>query len=922
MRLTWNEIRARAAAFADEFADATRESAETQSFYNAFFQVFGVKRRSVGVYERRVEKLEGNPGYIDLFWPQVLIVEQKSTGRDLDAARVQAEDYFLALKEAERPRYILACDFQSFDLYDLSERTKSSFKLADLPDHVERFGFVMGVQKVAFKDQDPVNITAAELVGTLHDQLEEAGFTGTDLEKFLVRIVFCLFADDTGVFQPRNLFLDWLEERTADDGSDLGPKLAHLFQVLNTPEDQRGANLDEDLAAFPYVNGDLFAGATRIPEFNAPMREALLIACRFDWSPISPAIFGSLFQSVMLPAERRATGAHYTTEKNILKVIGPLFMDQLCVDFERAKALKRGRRQALEALQVKVGGLSFLDPACGCGNFLIIAYRELRRLEIDILKELHTGAQLELDAAILSQIDVDQFHGIEIGEFAAEIARAAMWMMDHIMNNELSRAFGQNYARIPLTKSANIVHGDALEIDWADVIAPDHCDYVLGNPPFIGQSYQSKEQRAQMASIIAAKSGRAGSLDYVGAWFLKAGAYLNQAHRPKGVAFVATNSITQGEQVAQLWTLLFERYGLEIGFAHRTFAWGSDARGKAHVHVVIIGLVKQADEPELKRLFSYPDINGAPEETRHTAISPYLFGLETPQLRYISIAEATEPMPGVPSPRMGCKVVDGGNLIFTHSQRSDFLKKEPEAEEFLRPYVGSRETIQGDQRWILALQDAPPQKVRSMPNVLQRLEAVRRFRAASKKTATNKLAHTPRDFEVTTIPVRPFLAIPEVSSERREYAPMRWYEPPTIPSNLVHVISDVTQSDFAILQCTMHMAWLRTVGGRLESRYRYSIGMVYNTFPWPDLDDKARATLTQTGQAILDARGNHPGATLADLYDPDAMPLDLRKAHRENDRVVDKLYRRKPFESERERVEFLFARYEQLRAPLMGQKKM
>ncbi|MBU3919695.1 MAG: class I SAM-dependent DNA methyltransferase, partial [Alphaproteobacteria bacterium] len=370
MRLSWNEIRARAAGFAAEFADATYEKGETQTFYNAFFQVFGVKRRSVGVYESRVKKLSGDTGFIDLFWPQVLLVEQKSTGRNLSAARVQAEDYFLALKEHERPRYILACDFQTFDLYDLSERTQHSFRLADLPDHVERFGFIMGVQKVAFKDQDPVNIKAAELVGNLHDKLEAAGFKGTDLERFLVRIVFCLFADDTGVFQPRNLFLNWLEERTAEDGHDLGPKLSLLFQTLDTEEDKRGKLLDEDMAAFPYVNGDLFDGATKIPSFNTEMREALLSASRFDWSPISPAIFGSLFQSVMNKEERRKAGAHYTTEKNILKVINPLFMDGLRAEFARAKALTRGRRDALEALHRKLGTLTFFDPACGCGNFL------------------------------------------------------------------------------------------------------------------------------------------------------------------------------------------------------------------------------------------------------------------------------------------------------------------------------------------------------------------------------------------------------------------------------------------------------------------------------------------------------------------------------------------------------------------------
>jgi len=915
VRLSWNEIRARAAGFATEFADATHEKGETQTFYNEFFRIFGMKRRSVAAYERRVDKLSGNTGFIDLFWPQVLLVEQKSAGRDLTVARVQAEDYFLGLKENERPRFILACDFQTFDLYDLSERTRFSFRLADLPDHVERFGFIMGVQKVAFKDQDPVNIKAAELVGNLHDQLEEAGFTGDDLERFLVRIVFCLFADDTGVFQPRNQFLDWLEQRTSEDGSDLGGKLALLFQTLDTPEDRRETHLDEDLAAFPYINGDLFRGATRIPSFDTEMRSALILASQFDWSPISPAIFGSLFQSVMDKAERRKAGAHYTTEKNILKVINPLFMDGLRAEFARATGLKRGRRAALEALQERLADLNIFDPACGCGNFLIIAYREMRRLEIEILKELNTGAQLELDAAVLSKVDVDQFHGIEIGEFPAEIARAAMWMMDHIMNNELSRAFGQNYARIPLVKSANIMRADALETDWASVIAPEKCDYVLGNPPFVGAKYQSAEQRQQVRDI-ARLGGSGGTLDFVCAWFLKAGEYVNRSARPKGIAFVATNSITQGEQVAQLWPLLFERHGLEIAFAHRTFAWGSDARGKAHVHVVIIGLVKRTDEPEVKRLFSYPDIDGEPEETGHKVLTPLLTDGSGLADRHLVIESLSKPLNSQGEVVIGSKPIDGGHFIMTGEERVQFLLHEPVAGPFIRPYVGSQEFLNGGDRWILALHDASPSQLRSMPHVMERVAKVRATRLASSSEPTRKLAATPTLYHVNVIPDQPFMVIPKVSSERREYAPMGWLEPPTIASDLLFVVRDTTKSDFAILQSAMHMAWLRTVGGRLESRYRYSIGMVYNTFPWPDLDDKAKATLTETGQAILDARENHPGATLADLYDPDAMPADLRRAHRENDRAVDRLYRKRPFESERERVEFLFARYEKLRAPL------
>ena len=471
MRLSWNEVRARAAAFAEDWREGAREKGETQSFYNDFFRVFGVERRSVARYEQHVKKLDDSAGFIDLFWPGVLIVEQKSAGRDLTKAYEQAGGYFDALPEHERPRFILVSDFRTFELRDLDERESVAFPLAELPAHVDKFGFILGVQRRTFRDQDPANIEAAELVGRLHDALAAAGYRGHDLERFLVRIVFCLFADDTGIFEPRDIFLDFIETRTSEDGADLGPRLAQLFQVLDTPEAERQKTLDEDLARFPYVNGALFEGPLRIPAFDAAMRAALLDACRFDWSKLSPAIFGALFQSVMEPAERRAKGAHYTTEKNILKVIEPLFMDDLRAEFARLKSRRDSRRRpALLAFQETLGRLRFFDPACGCGNFLIIAYRELRLLEIEVLKEIYTGGLFDALAESLSVIDVDQFYGIEIGEFPARIAETALWMMDHIMNNRLSLALGKTYARIPLATAPHIVHGDALETDWADLL--------------------------------------------------------------------------------------------------------------------------------------------------------------------------------------------------------------------------------------------------------------------------------------------------------------------------------------------------------------------------------------------------------------------------------------------------------------------
>ena len=921
MRLSWNEVRVRAASFAKTWRDAAYEKGETHSFYNEFFEVFDVRRRSVARYEEHVAKLDNRSGFIDLFWPGVLIVEQKSAGRDLGKAYGQAGEYFDALPERDRPRYILVSDFQTFELHDLDERETVSFPLSHLPGHVEAFGFILGVQRRTFRDQDPVNIEAAELVGRLHDALDGAGYRGHDLERFLVRIVFCLFADDTGIFEPRDILYDFLESRTRPDGIDLGPMLAQLFQVLNTPETHRTATLDEEMARFPYVNGDLFDEPLRIPAFDASMRDKLLDACRFDWSNISPAIFGALFQSVMDPVERRKQGAHYTTEKNILKVIEPLFLDDLRAEFERLKGRKDSRRRAdLRRFQRKLGRMTFFDPACGCGNFLIIAYRELRELEIEVLKAIHPEKQLDALAETLSVVDVDQFHGIEIGEFPVRIAETAMWMMDHIMNNRLSLEFGQTYTRIPLEASPHIVHGDALEMDWADLLSPGECSFVFGNPPFGGAKLQSSAQRDQVRRI-ADLGGTGGTLDYVTAWFIKAGEYAKGSRIRIG--FVATNSITQGEQVAQLWPILFDRCGLEIPFSHRTFAWGSDARGKAHVHVVILGLDCRESVPGRKRLFSYPDINGDPEETRHAVLSPYLFdagGLADPHL---TVQEESAPANGLPKLISGSQPIDNGQYIFSSEQaREEFLSAEPAAAPFLRPYVSALDYLRNRHRWILALHDAPPNVLAGMPMVRERIARVREFRSRSKRKQTLVLADYPTRYNVNVIPTAPFLVIPEVSSERREYVPLGWLEPPTIPSNLVRILENATLTHFALLTSAMHMAWLRHIGGRLKSDYRYSIGLVYNTFPTPTRwasDDK----LESLAQAVLDARAAYPDATLADLYDPDLMPSSLRSAHRALDRAVDRRYRTQGFDSERERAEHLFMLYEEMRAPLgVGVRKL
>lgn len=928
MSLSWNEIRLRATVFAEEFVDATYEKGETQTFYNEFFKIFGLKRRQVARFEEHIKKLNDRHGFIDLFWPKVLLVEQKSAGRNLSKAADQAGEYFDAIRDREKPRFQLLCDFQNFELLDRDTRESWSFTLAELSGKIDLFAFMLGREKRKFIDQDPVNIEASEIMGTIHDDLEASGYEGHRLEVYLVRLLFMLFADDTGIFEPRDHLLDVMESRTGEDGADLGMWLHRVFEVLNTPEGRRNANLDEDLDRFPYVNGDLFAEALPMADFTSAMRERFLDACRFNWQAVSPAIFGSLFQSVMDPKERRAKGAHYTTEKNIMKVIGPLFLDDLRAEFEHLKGLKTGREGRLEAFRRRLGALTFLDPACGCGNFLIISYREMRQLEIEVLLELQKFQTRDFFGETISTIDVDQFYGIELEEFPARIAEVAMWMIDHIMNVRLGDAFGLIITRIPLTKSPHIRHADALALDWSHLLPADQCSYVMGNPPFGGAKYQSPVQRQQVRDI-ARLGGSGGTLDFVAAWFLKAGEYANEG-RTK-IAFVATNSVTQGEQVAQLWPLLFERCKLEIAFAHRTFEWGSEARGKAHVHVVIVGLTRRDMEPDHKRLFEYPDIKGEPEETRHKALTAYLFGVADEANRYRVVKEESKPINGAPRLITGSKPVDGGFFILDDLERDNFIHSEPSLSQVVKPFWGAREYIKGRNRWIVDLSDVSPATIGSSASLRKIVESVKKYREGEsgpkgredrKRGATSSsLAHSPTSWHVTVIPQAPYLVIPQVSSERRRYAPIGWLSPPVIPSDKLRLLRDALLWQFAVLTSAMHMAWMRAITGRMKSDYMYSVGVVYNTFPWPEMGAAQEAKISDLAQAVLDARDEFPDSTLADLYDPDLMPPVLRKAHQALDKAVDRLYRGKAFESERERVEHLFMLYEKMVAPLEAAAK-
>lgn len=670
MILSWNEIKDRAIKFSKDWEDGWNEKADAQSFLIDFFNVFGISRRRVATFEHRIKKLDDSKGYIDLLWKGNILIEMKSKGENLEKAYRQAIDYTYGLKDFELPKFLLVSDFERFVLYDLEEKNVSEFKLIDLIKNVELFGPMIGYQKTTYKEQDPVNIEAAELMGKLHDRLKEIGYSGHSLEVYLVRLLLCLFADDTTIFEKQQ-FLDYLTQRTNVDGSDLASKLQELFQVLNTPQASRFKNLDEQLNEFPYINGKLFEEILPIASFDASMRQALLNCCTLDWSKISPAIFGSMFQSVMNPVERRNLGAHYTSEKNILKLIRPLFLDELWKEFEDAKNDKR----KLTQLHSKISKLKFLDPACGCGNFLVITYRELRLLELEIFRALNKSGQRVLDVGNLVLLNVDQFYGIEFEEFPARIAEVAMWLIDHQMNMMVSQEFGEYFVRLPLKNSATIINDDALEINWEDVVSKFDLNYILGNPPFSGSKIMSQHQRNQVVREFNNKPG-SGTLDFVAAWYAKAAKYIRNTNIK--AAFVSTNSIVQGEQVGILWDELLSRYDIKIHFAHKTFKWKNEARGNAAVYCVIIGFANF--DTNNKLIYEYEDISSEPHAIKAKNINSYLVDAGN-----TLITTRRSPVCNVPPMSFGNMPLDGGNLLLSDDEKSDFLSKEPLAEKYILP---------------------------------------------------------------------------------------------------------------------------------------------------------------------------------------------------------------------------------------------
>ncbi len=906
MPLSWNEIKNRAIAFQKEWEGETSEKAESQSFWNDFFNVFGISRRRVASFEQPIKKADNKQGFIDLLWKGTILVEHKSKGKDLEKATQQAKDYFPNLKEHELPRYILVSDFQRFKLYDLDSGNQWEFELSNFVDNVHLFDFIAGYEKRVYKDEDPVNIQAAELMGKLHDCLKEIGYIGHNLEVYLVRLLFCLFADDTGIFN-KGIFWEYIDLHTKEDGSDLAMHISYIFQVLNTLEEKRLKNLDENFTQFPYINGKLFEESLPLAAFDSKMRVMLLEACAFDWGKISPAIFGSMFQAVMNPKERRNLGAHYTSEKNIQKVIKPLFLDDLSREFEKIK----GNRNKLLEFQKKIANLYFLDPACGCGNFLIITYRELRDLEILVLQELDKTGQLVTDISAIIQVDVNQFAGIEYDEFAVRVAEVAMWLIDHQMNIKVSNTFGQYFVRLPLKKAAKIVHGNALRIDWEELISKEKLNFILGNPPFVGHHYQNFDQKEDLKLVLDKIIG-SGVMDYVSAWFYKSAQFIQNTKIKVGL--VATNSISQGEQSSILWNVLINEFNISIHFAHRTFKWSNEAKGNAAVHCVIIGFASfEANE---KYIFDYQTITSEPLLIKAKNINPYLINANN-----ILVFNRKYPLCNVPNMMYGNKPTDGGNFILSEEEKNTLVSKNPLLIKFIRPFISAREFLNGGKKWCLWLLDIKPNELKNIPEILERVEAVKQFRSKSIAASTRNYSYHCL-FRQITQPKSDYILVPRTTSENRKYIPIGFFTADNIVSDTCQSIPNGDLYLFGILTSEMHMAWVKYVCGRLKSDYRYSKDIVYNNYPFPEnITDKQKQTVETCAQTVLDTRVKYPDSSLADLYDPLTMPPDLLKAHQKLDKAVDLCYRPQPFTSELNRIEYLFELYEKLTAPLLPTSK-
>ena len=891
------EKRAAIRKFINDWKGRGDEKQDTQSFWLSLLRtVYDVDNPTSFIeFEKPVQL--SHQSYIDGYIATTrVLIEQKGAAIDLSKGQKQSDGSFLTpfgqarryagyLPHELNPRWIVVCNFTEFQIHDMNRPNDEPqvVKLEDLEKEYHRMNFLVDTGDENTQRELNLSIAAGELVGELYDALlaqykdPEDPETLKSLNMLCVRLVFCLYAEDAGVFGRHNMFHDYLKDYAV---KDIRMALLHLFEVLNTPEEDRDPYMDEALLAFPYVNGGLFAdNNVVVPRLDEHIVEIILkrASADFDWSEISPTIFGAVFESTLNPETRRSGGMHYTSIENIHKVIDPLFLDELRDELNAIKQItvEKKRNQALDAYQDKLASLTFLDPACGSGNFLTETYISLRRLENDALR-LRLDKQITFGAFDITnpvRVNIGQFYGIEINDFAVTVARTALWIAESQMLKQTEDIIHTGIDFLPLKSYVNITEGNALRIDWESVVPKEKLNYIMGNPPFVGYAYQSKEQKDDLKAV-APKAGK--NIDYVAGWYFKAAQYM--AGTAVRTAFVSTNSITQGEQVVSVWKPIYDEYEIHIDFAHRTFRWDSEANDKAHVHCVIVGF-SIAENPKKRTLF----YSAHKEEVDN--INPYL--LAAPDM---FIDRRKIPLCGVPPMNKGSQPTDDGNFMLTEEEYESVLQQEPQIAKYIRPFLGSAEFIQGKKRYCFWLVGAQPSELRQSKIISKRLDNIRQFRSSSSKEATRKKAATPTLFQEIRQPASNYLLVPRVSSERRKYVPIGFIDASVIASDAVQIVPDASLYHFGLLTSFIHNAWMRAVAGRLKSDYRYSNTIVYNNFPWPEPTDAQRAKIEETAQAILDARALYPDASLADLYNEVTMPPELRTAHVRNDQAVAVAY--------------------------------
>lgn len=904
-----NEIRTKAARFALDWRDEPGdERQQAQSFVRDLLAVYGITHSRAAFYEKRVKRSStGNRGYIDALIPGLALVEMKSSGRPLEEAERQALDYIDDLPDPEVPRWVITSDFHSFRLLDLQADVDAvtEFPLARLRDHADKLAFLAGYGERTFgsKAQEAASIKAAKLMASLYEALEGTGYDDHEASVFLVRTLFALYADDAGLWD-RDLFLEFLETRTSADGSDLGPQLSLLYQVMGRERGRRQSNLDELIARFPYVNGGVFEDSLSIPSFDAEMRERLIEAAMFNWSAISPAIFGSLFQAVKDKAARRELGEHYTTETNIMKVIGPMFVDDLRQRFTDGYY----DITKLKKLRADMAQMRFLDPACGCGNFLVVGYRTMRALDLEVLQRLQalTGdtARTMFFTEEHLAVRLSSFHGIELEEWPAQIAATALHLVEHQANQAMDRALGAAPEPLPLDRIRTIHVGNALRLDWSEVVEPTDHLYIMGNPPFLGHATRSVDQAQELRDVW--RKDDIGRLDYVTGWYAKSLNLFNRPGYSGEFAFVSTNSIAQGEPVPALFGPVFSS-GWRVKFAHRTFAWTSEAPGAAAVHCSAIGFDRAPRRRA--RLFDYSgNLRGEPIEIPVLGqLNGYL--VDGPN---VLIEQRREPLsPELPAMVFGSMARDNGHLLVEPADYEE-VAADPVAARYLRPFVGARQLIHNEPRWCLWLVDLDPRDLARSAILRGRLDAVRKFRAGSKALSTRQMAETPHLFGQRSQPGTPYVCVPRHVSETRRYFPAAVFGPEVICGDANFKADDPDGIAFATISSSAFIAWQRVVGGRLKSDLRFSNTLTWNTFPLPRLNDSLRAAIIAGGRGVLDARAQHPERSLADHYAPLGMAPELVSAHRKLDLAVDKALGIRGAATAESRLRALFAAYDKL----------